>query len=134
MRIAKFEELDSWKEARKLVQLVYELTNNKLFGRDFSFRDQIRRASVSVMFNVAEGFSRETNKEFLRGLWIAKASAAEIQSLSYSALDLGYFDDNQKEKIYEQAEKVSKLISGMIKYLRHHSKTRQLVNPITKHS
>lgn len=118
MKIKKFEELESWKEARKLVRLVYELSNEKPFGRDYSFCDQIRRAAVSVMSNIAEGFSRETTKEFLRGLWIARGSAAEVQSLSYSALDLGYINESQRMRVYKQVEQVSKLISGMIKYLK----------------
>jgi len=90
--------------------------------------------------NIAEGFSRETDREFLRGLWISKASAAEVQSLSYTALDQGYIGEDLRKQIYDQAEKVGSLNSGMIKYLqrsfphpkkRNDSKTQRLKNPKT---
>ena len=91
--------------------------NNQL-SADLRFSSQFSSAAVSSMSNIAEGFARETDKEFLRGLWIAKGSIAEVQSLSYAAFDQGYLTEDKRKEIYGQAEKVAILTSGMIKYLQ----------------
>lgn len=99
--------------------MVYDAINsNSKLASDFRFSSQFSSAAVSTMSNIAEGFSRETDKEFLRGLWISKASAAEVQSLSYTELDRGYVGEELREAIYDQTEKVTSLNSGMIKYLQ----------------
>ena len=122
MKITRFEDLECWKEARKLVKMVYDaIRSNKRFEADLRFSGQFSAAAVSSMSNIAEGFSRETDKEFSRGLWISKGSAAEVRSLSYGALDQGYLSEELKKPIYEQAEKVASLDSGMIKYLQRSS-------------
>jgi four helix bundle protein len=109
-------------QARKLVNMVYDAINaNSKLASDLRFSSQFSSAAVSTMSNIAEGFSRETDKEFLRGLWISKASAAEVQSLSYTALDRGYLLEELRQAIYDQAEKVASLNSGMIKYLKNSS-------------
>ncbi len=119
MKITRFEEIDAWKEARALVTIVYNAINrNKALSSDLRFSGQLSSAAVSVMSNIAEGFARETDKEFARGLWISKGSAAEVQSLSYAAHDLGYLTDSERKEIYNQAEKISRMLSGLIKYLR----------------
>jgi four helix bundle protein len=119
MKITRFEDLECWKEARKLVKMTYgAIKLNKQVSADLRFSSQFSSAAVSSMSNIAEGFSRETDKEFLRGLWISKASAAEVQSLSYAAFDQGYLTEDKRKAIYEQAEKVAILTSGMIKYLQ----------------
>ena len=118
MKIKRFEDVDAWKEARKLVQMVYDaIRQNKNFQKDFSLVNQIQGAAVSSMSNIAEGFSRRSNKEFIQYLFISKSSAAEIQSHFYVALDQNYVTQETFEQIFEQAEKVSKLDSGFIKYL-----------------
>ena len=128
MKINKFEDIDAWKEARKLVGMAYNaIKSNEEFKRDYRLVGQIQGASVSTMSNIAEGFSRKSNKEFIQYLFISKSSAAEVQSHLYVALDQKYISKEAFEKIYKQAEKVSKMDSGFIKYLRS-----QLNNPATK--
>ncbi len=93
-----FEELEIWKKARELVNFVYRVTKNKEFIKDYSLIDQIRRASVSVMSNIAEGFERGSNTEFLQYLFIAKGSAGEVRTQLYIALDQGYVSQEEFEK------------------------------------
>ena len=118
MKIQRFEELECWNEARKLVSMVYEAVRlNGSFQKDFRLSGQISAAAVSSMSNIAEGFSRRSNKECIQFLFISKSSATEVQSEAYVALDQKYIDQEVFEKIYYQAEKVSKLNSGLITYL-----------------
>lgn len=117
--IRRFEDIDAWIEARKLVQMVYDAINtNPRFAKDFRLVGQIQGASVSSMSNIAEGFSRKGRKEFVQYLFISKSSAAEVQSHLYVALDQSYITETQFEEIYQQAEMVSKLDSGFITYLQ----------------
>jgi four helix bundle protein len=92
--------------------MIYSITNKELFSRDFGMRDQIRRASVSVMANIAEGFDCESKAEFARFLGIARRSAVEVQSLLYAALDTEYINQKEFEIHYEQARKAKALIGG----------------------
>ena len=119
MTIKRFEDIDAWKNARELVKSVYDVINkNAKFQKDYRLVNQIQGAAVSSMSNIAEGFSRRSNKEFIQYLFISKSSAAEVQSQLYVALDQKYIDNETFERIYAQAETVSKLDSGFIKYLR----------------
>ena len=120
MKITRFEDIKSWQEARELTKRVYELTMKGPFARDFGLRDQIRRACVSVMANIAEGFNRRTTKEFINFLSIALASASETKSHLYVALDLGYIDQSTFDELYEQTSSISKLTTGFIQYLSRH--------------
>ena len=123
MKITRFEDLQCWQEARKLVNLVYKAVRNSPdFQRDFRLSGQITAAAVSSMSNIAEGFSRRSNKEFVQYLFISKSSAAEVQSETYAALDQSYISQEIFESIYNQAEKVSKLDSGLITYLLENQK------------
>jgi len=88
--ISKFEELIAWQKSRELVTAIYKVTNGKEFSRDFGLRDQIQRAAVSIMSNIAEGFERAGRAEFHQFLVIAKGSCAEVRSQLYIALDIGY--------------------------------------------
>jgi len=118
MKIKRFEELQCWQEARVLVNMVYEAIRNiSNFQKDFRLNGQITSAAISSMSNIAEGFSRRSNKEFIQFLFVSKSSATEVQSEAYVALDQKYIDQEIFEKIYNQAEKVSKLDSGLITYL-----------------
>ena len=118
MKITRFEDLDCWKEARVLVQCVYEATRKKDFSKDLRFSGQIQAAAISVMANIAEGFIRRSDKEFIQYLFIAMSSAAEVQSHLYVAMDLGYIEKKQFDEIYEQARKTAMMISALLKYLR----------------
>ncbi|HUL20703.1 MAG TPA: four helix bundle protein [Thermodesulfobacteriota bacterium] len=118
MKITRFEDIDAWQEARKLVKMVYDvIKKNAKFRKDFRLANQIRDAAVSAMSNIAEGFARRGNREFIQFLFISKSSAAEVQSQLYVALDQEYISQDDFERVYNQAEVVSKLDSGFIKYL-----------------
>lgn len=114
----RFEEIDAWKEARALTKEIYELTGTGPLSSDFALRDQLRKSSVSVMSNIAEGFERNGNTEFQRFLSIAKASCVEVRSQLFVALDVGYVDEPAFNELREQTEKVSRMIFGLIQYLR----------------
>jgi len=88
-KIERFEEIEAWQDARLLVKGIYEVTDGGRFARDFGLRDQIRRAAISTMSNIAEGFERGSDKDFIRFLYMAKASAGEVRSQLYVAMDLG---------------------------------------------
>lgn len=118
MKIERFEDIDAWKEARKLVNRIYDISNNGQFYKDFALRNQIRSASVSIMANIAEGFDRGTNKEFIQFLTIARASTSEVKSHLYVALDREYIDNSKVEGIYDQTNSVINLIDGFIRYLK----------------
>ena len=121
MKITRFEDIEAWQESRKLVKLVYMAINaNEKFQKDYRLVHQIQGASVSVMSNIAEGFSRKSNKEFAQFLFISKSSAAEVRSQLHVALDQNYITKEAFQQIYDQAEVVSKLTSGFIKYLQSH--------------
>jgi len=129
MKIERFEDLQCWQEARKLVNLVYAaVKRSKEFQKDFRLVGQITDAAVSSMSNVAEGFSRRSNKEFVQFLFISKSSATEVQSEAYVALDQNYISQDTFQQIYDQAEKVSKLDSGLITYLLKNTKKPQELN------
>ncbi len=119
MKVTRFEDLDCWKEARKLTRLVYEaIGQNPIWQRDIRLCGQIQAASVSVMSNIAEGLVRHSDKEFVQFLFVAMSSAAEVQSHLYVTIDQKYVSQESFDKIYAQAEKTGKIISGLIKYLR----------------
>ncbi len=111
--ITKFEDLIAWQEARALVKSVYKITSDGTFAKDFGMRDQIQRAAVSVMTNIAEGFDCESTAEFARFLGIARRSAVEVQSLLYTALDVEHIDQDVFKSHYEQARKCKALIGGL---------------------
>ena len=120
--VQKFEELEVWQEARQLVKAIYCTTQEGNFAKDFGLRDQIQRAAVSVMSNIAEGFERSGNKEFSYFLYLAKGSAGEVRSQLYIASDLGYLEKPTFEKLNQSALCVSRQLSGFIKYLNTASK------------
>jgi len=111
--ITKFEDLIAWQEARALVKMVYKLTSDGAFSKDFGMKDQIQRASVSVMTNIVEGFDCESTAEFARFLGIARRSAVEVQSLLYAALDVEHIKQDVFKSYYEQAKKCKALIGGL---------------------
>jgi len=119
MKIARFEDLEVWKQARVLSKMVFDITSREPFKSDFRFRDQIKASSGSVMDNIAEGFERGGNKEFVQFLSIAKASCGETRSQTYRALDFGYIDQPIFESLINQAQLVSGQLSGLITYLKN---------------
>jgi four helix bundle protein len=115
--VRRFEDLEAWKTGRRLVGVVYGFSADGAFARDFALRDQIRRAAISVMSNVAEGFGSRTQALFIDLLGRARGSAAEVQSQAYAALDLGYIERAQFGEAYDLAGTASRQIFGLIRYL-----------------
>ena len=118
MAVKNFEDLNVWKQARQLTQEIYRLTKTEKFLKDFGLRDQIRRAAISVMSNIAEGFERGGNQEFVQFLYVAKASCGEVRSQLYITLDQGYATANDTEKLLQLFRRLSGMISNLITYLR----------------
>lgn len=116
-KFSSFEEIIAWQKARLFNKQLYEITNNDIFKRDFELVKQIRRASISITSNISEGFERNTDKEFIYFLYVAKGSSAEIRSQLYLAFDLGYIRKDEFEELLINITDISKLISGLIKYL-----------------
>lgn len=114
MKIQKFEDIQSWQKARTLSFKVYTLFEG---NNDFGFRDQIRRAAVSVMNNIAEGFERSSGKEFKYFLYVAKGSCGEVRSMLHLAHDLKYIDQTQFDELSGDSKEISRMISGFIKTL-----------------
>ena len=117
-KIEKFEDIESWKLAREAANLVYKVSSAGNFSRDFALCNQIRRASVSILSNIAEGFERGGNKEFLQFLAIAKGSCGEVRAQLYVALDQEYLDSDNFALICDKLLETSRLLSGLMKYLR----------------
>ena len=113
-----FEEIEAWQTARQLVRAVYEASGGNAFARDFGLRDQIRRGAVSIMANIAEGFGRGGNREFVQFLAVAKGSTHEVISHLYVALDQGYVSQAQFDALSAQARQVGRITGGLMEYLR----------------
>ena len=118
-KIDRFDDIDAWKKARELVNAIYKATSHGDFSRDFGLRDQIRRASVSVMSNIAEGFERGGNKEFHQFLSVAKGSAGEVKAQLYVSLDAGHLSQEDFDSLYKLADETGRLIGGFMRYLAH---------------
>ena len=112
--LVQYEDIDAWKMGRELVKSVYALTRNGEFAKDWGLRDQIQRAAVSVCSNIAEGYERRGNKEFVKFLWIAKGSAAEVSSQLYHAKDLGYITEETFDALYAEAKNIAGKIYNLI--------------------
>jgi len=117
MAIQRFEEMKVWQDARILTKNIYSLTQNKYFNKDFGLRDQIQRAAVSIMSNIAEGYERDSNKEFVKFLGYSKGSVGEVRSLLYVALDQEYISEMEFNNLKESATNISTQIANFIKYL-----------------
>jgi len=117
MKIERFEDIDGWKLGRELSRMVYAATKQGEFARDFGLKDQIQRASGSVMHNIAEGFDGGSNAEFIKFLRYSQRSCSEVQSELYVALDQGYLSTEEFKEIYELAAHARAKIGGFIAYL-----------------
>ena len=117
MKFNRFEEIDVWKLSRAIVKEIYLITKDGEFSKDFSFKDQIRRSSISIPCIIAEGYERKSNTEFIRYLYISKGSAGELRTQLYLAFDLEYIDEKTFQILCLIVEEISKSLSGFIKYL-----------------
>ena len=114
MKIKNFEDILSWKKSQNLALVIYKIFKE---NKDYSFRDQIQRAMVSVSNNIAEGFERRSNKEFIHFLYIARGSCGEVRSMIYIARELEYISQEEFNNLYNKSIEISKLIFGLIKTL-----------------
>lgn len=117
-KIEKFEDIEAWKLAREVTRLIYKISSEGLFAKDFALTNQIRRAAISVMSNIAEGFERNGDKEFLQFLATAKGSCGEVRAQLFVALDQNYINENQFAFISNKLIETSRTISGFMKYLQ----------------
>lgn len=124
--ITRFEEIEAWKTARQLTNMVYVLGNQTGFNRDFGLRDQIRRASVSVVSNIAEGFESRTDIQFINFLGMAKASVGEVRAQLYVALDQSYISEEQFKETFGLAETSARQIAKFIIYLESNPRKRRV--------
>ncbi len=122
-KVKRFEDLIAWQKARELTTLIYGLSRSGNFAKDFGLRDQIRRASVSVMSNIAEGFDRVSPAEFHRFLVIAKGSCAEVRAQLYVALDAKHISENTFQNAKALAEETSRIIAGLRKAVEKQKRT-----------
>lgn len=118
MKIEKFEDIKAWQEAKILTKMVYEVTSKGKFSKDYGLKDQIRRASTSIMANIAEGFDAQSDAEFIKFLIYARRSTSEVQSHIYVALEENYITKQEFDEIYQKTVEVKNLISGFIRYLK----------------
>ena len=117
-KISKFEDIEAWQLAREMTKTIYAISNDGAFARDFGLRDQIRRASVSIMSNIAEGFERGGDKEFFQFVSLAKGSSGEVRAQLYVALDAGYIDQQTFSRLSDMATQINRMLAGLMKYLR----------------
>jgi four helix bundle protein len=118
MKIVRFEDIEAWQKGRELTKIIYKITAQGDIAKDFALRDQLRRASISIMANIAEGFEREGNKEFRQFLAMAKGSVGEVKSHLYVALDAGTMSQQDFAQLMALADDTSRLISGFLRYLK----------------
>ncbi len=118
MKIERFEDIEAWQVGRELTRFVYDATKSKEFSKDYGLKDQIQRASSSVMHNIAEGFDGGSNAEFIKFLRYAQRSASEVQSELYVALDQNYISKENFDELYNLAKHTKSKIGGFIAYLQ----------------
>ena len=118
MQVKNFEDLEIWKDARLLTKATYQLTKDARFAKDFALRDQIRRAAVSILSNIAEGFERGGNQEFIQFLYVAKGSCGEVRSQLYVAMDQGYVDPKLVDDLLTSLKRLSIMTKHLIDHLK----------------
>ncbi|HZA53099.1 MAG TPA: four helix bundle protein [Candidatus Udaeobacter sp.] len=118
MMVKNFEDLEIWKEARRLTREIYQLTKDSRFSKDFGLSRQIQRAAISIMSNIAEGFEREGNREFIQFLYVAKGSCGEVRSHLYVAIDQSYVAPKNCDDLSQSFRRLSVMISNLIDYLK----------------
>ena len=116
--IKQFEDIEAWKEARVFTKSVYGASYSGAFAKDFGLRDQMRRAAVSILSNIAEGFERGGDREFLQFLSLAKGSCGEVRAQLYVAFDQGYLTADLFQQLQEQSQKISRLLGAFMTYLK----------------
>ena len=122
MKITRFEDIESWKKARIFTDDIYEVVSKSKLKSDYGLRDQIQRAAVSIMNNIAEGYDSGSKKSFINFLNYSYRSASEVQSLLYVLLDQKYIENTKFDELYNSVSEIKKLLGGFIRYLNSSSK------------
>ena len=125
MKIERFEDIECWQLGRELAKKVYAVSGKGRFARDYGLRDQIQRASGSIMHNIAEGFDGGSNPEFIKFLKYSKRSCSEVQSQLYVAFDQGYITQETFDALYEEATNIRVKIGAFIKYLNAYESSKK---------
>jgi len=131
--IVRFEDIEAWQTARELTKMVYLLSAKERFAKDFGLRDQMRRAAVSIMSNIAEGFENQSRLQFIRFLGIAKGSAGELRSQAYVAFDLTYITSEEYKELLALTERNSRQLARFISYLKNHPQNHQIHEGLTEY-
>jgi four helix bundle protein len=118
VKIDSFEDLNAWKSSRELVKEVYSLTKKRVFARDFALVDQIRRAAISIVSNISEGFERGSNREFVQFLYMAKGSCGEVRAQLAIASDQGYIEPAELAEVDDLARRTAGMLGSLINYLK----------------
>jgi four helix bundle protein len=129
MTIKRFEDIQGWQEARKLTNMVFDVSDKDQFAKSYRLRDQIQGAAISSMANIAEGFDCETDPEFIRFLSYAFRSATEVQSHLYVAIDRHFISQEEFDQIYNKATETKNLIGGFMRYLSSSPRDRKKQKP-----
>lgn len=124
-KIERFEDIEAWKKGRELSAEIYRITSDGKFRRDFGLRDQLRRAAVSIMSNIAEGFERGGDRQFRQFLGFAKGSTGELRSQLYVALDGGFIDERAFDRFYTLATQITRMVNGLMAYLARPRRTNR---------
>ena len=132
-KITRFEDLICWQKARIMVNNIYTITKSGQLSKDFGLKDQLRRAAVSAMTNIAEGFARFHKKEFIRFLDISQSSSMEVKSLLYVALDHNYLDNNKVTALQNDAEEVHAVTLGLLKHVNNSISKNKVSEPISEY-
>jgi len=133
-KVTRFEDLICWQKARELVNGIYSITKRDELAKDYGLRDQLRRAAVSSMTNIAEGFARFHRKEFIRFLDISQSSATEVHSLLFVVLDQNYLTENEIKSLQKKAEEVRALTLGLLKYVNSSISTNKVSEPTVEYN
>ena len=131
IKITRFEELIAWQRSRELFKMIQQLTSQRPLNENYALRGQMTRSSLSVMSNIAEGFDRGGNKEFIQFLYISKGSCSELRSQLYAAKDAGYLSQEDFKTLYNLAEEVSRILQGLIGSLKRSNKRGIKFTPVT---
>jgi len=132
-KITRFEDLICWQKARVLVNNIYSITKSGLLSKDFGLKDQLRRAAVSSMTNIAEGFARYHRKEFIRFLDISQSSSMEVKSLLYIVFDQNYLDNKTVNNLQNDAEEVHAVTMGLLKHVNNSISKNKVSEPISEY-
>jgi four helix bundle protein len=133
MGVKRFEDLIGWQKSRTLFKKTHEITSRPPLLKDFPLRDQMRRSALSVMSNIAEGFDKGGDKEFVQLLFVAKGSCSELRSQLHAACDIGYLDKKDFQELWSLAEEISRILRGLIKAIKEREK-RQATSSNERHT